>query len=174
MRWVCCQVNVLCHKVSAGHQLRWRNITLPVFFFFFRNVLIPWLNRFWPWVVLAKQFQWHFFSTECSFPSHFAFETHVDQVPAPSSKHCHVAAACLLQTSAFFFFLSLWKHVQGPSQWFMQYISHADLYYCYSLDCAKMFSDDSVLPCYRAKEKVKKKKNKKEIPEILMWSEFKI
>lgn len=48
-----------------------------VFFFYFQTVLILWLNRFWPWVVLAKQFEFLFFSsnTECSFPSHFAFET---------------------------------------------------------------------------------------------------
>lgn len=31
-------------------------VFLPFFFFFFWTVLFLWLNRFWPWVVLAKQF----------------------------------------------------------------------------------------------------------------------
>lgn len=66
------------HKVSVCDQVKRQGMNIILsFFFYFQTVLILWLNRFWPWVVLAKQFEFLFFSsnTECSFPSHFAFET---------------------------------------------------------------------------------------------------
>lgn len=82
-------------------------------FFFFQTVLILWLNRFWPWVVLAKQFEFLFFF----FLQHWVlfsislclWDMHVhhisEKVPALASKCCHIAMNSLLQTLACFFFL---------------------------------------------------------------------
>lgn len=105
---------IVCHKVSVGHQARQSGGSLSAGILcclFFGTVLITWLSRFWPWLVLAKQFQSrsYFF-----FPQHWVllsslclWDTHVhhvsEKVPAPASKHCHKAMACLLQTLAYFF-----------------------------------------------------------------------
>lgn len=100
------QVNVLCVIKCQVRERRglflFRKIT-----FFFQTVLIPWLNRFWPWVVLAKQFQLCFFTPSQHWVlfsiSLCLWDMHVHHVSAPASKCCHIAMNCLLQTLACFF-----------------------------------------------------------------------
>lgn len=90
---------------AAGHEY------YTVFFFYFQTVLILWLNRFWPWVVLAKQFEFLFFLQHwvlfsislCLWDMHVHHIS--EKVPALASKCCHIAMNSLLQTLACFFFL---------------------------------------------------------------------
>ena len=134
---------------------------------FFVTVLIPWLGRFWPWscagqaISVTFSFLLFFFSqhwvlfsiTLCLWAArvhHFS-----EKVLAPASKLCRKAEDCLHQTLAFFFSCrTSWKHIQGPSQWFMHYISHAEHpQHLHSfnntvLKCSQEFD------CHRREEKV--------------------
>lgn len=68
---------------AAGHEY------YTVFFFYFQTVLILWLNRFWPWVVLAKQFEFLFFPPTLSalfhltLPLRHACASHLWKGPSP-------------------------------------------------------------------------------------------
>lgn len=78
------------HKVSVCDQVKRQGMNIILsFFFYFQTVLILWLNRFWPWVVLAKQFEFLFFPPTLSalfhltLPLRHACASHLWKGPSP-------------------------------------------------------------------------------------------
>lgn len=78
--------NTKCLCVTKWSGRAW---ILYCLFFYFQTVLILWLNRFWPWVVLAKQFEFLFFPPTLSalfhltLPLRHACASHLWKGPSP-------------------------------------------------------------------------------------------